>query len=113
MPLHASGLVSKVGIFAYLHDGPSGPDGLALDAAGCLLIAHAGFGSIWRLSPRAELLERAVSCARYSTTNLAFGGPGGARLFITESETGAILQADTPAPGFSMFSDQPYDIAVG
>ena len=37
VPLHASGLVTKVGIFAHLHGGPAGPDGLALDAEGCLL----------------------------------------------------------------------------
>jgi gluconolactonase len=112
VPLHASGMVSKVGIFAHLHGGPSGPDGLALDANGCLLVAHAGFGSVWRLSPRAEPLDRVVSCAGYSTTNLAFGGPGGARLFITESETGSILQADMPAPGLAMFSHQPADAVV-
>ena len=38
VPLHASGLVTKVGIFAHLHGGPAGPDGLALDAQGLSLI---------------------------------------------------------------------------
>src|ERR1019366_3744175 len=61
IPLHASGLVTKVGIFAHLHGGTSGPDGLALDEAGCLLVVHAAFGSVWRLSPQAESLERIVS----------------------------------------------------
>ncbi len=104
VPLHASGLITKVSIFAHLHGGPSGPDGLALDATGCLLIAHAGFGTIWRLSPRAEPLDRFISCAGYSTTNLAFGGPDNTRLFITESESGSILQAETLAPGLPIFS---------
>lgn len=104
VPLHKSGLVTKVGIFAHLHGGLGGPDGLALDIEGCLLIAHEGFGSIWRLSPHAEPLDRIVSCAARATMNLAFGGPDNARLFIVESETGSILQADLPTPGLPMFS---------
>jgi gluconolactonase len=104
VPLHKSSLVTKVGIFAHLHGGPGGPDGLALDVEGCLLIAHEGFGSVWRLSPYAEPLDRIVSCAARATMNIAFGGPDNARLFITESETGSILQADLPTPGLPMFS---------
>jgi gluconolactonase len=77
---------------------------LALDVEGCLLIAHEGFGSVWRLSPYAEPLDRIVSCAARATMNLAFGGPDNARLFITESQTGSILQADLPTPGLPMFS---------
>lgn len=103
VPLHRSGLVTKVGIFSHLHGGPSGPDGLALDEEGCLLVAHAGFGSVWRLSPRAEPLDRFVSCAGFSTTNLAFA-PGSERLLVTESQTGSILEAQVAAPGLPMFS---------
>ena len=77
LPLHADGSVTKASVFCHLHGGPSGPDGLALDAEGCLLVAHAGFGTVWRLSPRAEPLERIASCAGWSTTNLAFGGADG------------------------------------
>ena len=36
-------------------------------------IAHEGFGSVWRLSPHAEPLDRIVSCAARATMNLAFG----------------------------------------
>jgi gluconolactonase len=91
-------------VFCHLHGGPSGPDGLALDAEGCLLVAHAGFGTVWRLSPRAEPLERIASCAGWSTTNLAFGGAGGRTLFITESETGSILQVSLDVPGAPLYS---------
>lgn len=103
IPLQASGLVAKVGVFANLHGGPGGPDGLAMDASGALLIAHTGIGSIWRLSPTAQPLDRVVSCAGPSTTNLAFAS-GESRLFVTESETGSILVADLPEPGAPMFS---------
>jgi gluconolactonase len=104
LPLHPSGVTTKVSIFAYLHGGPSGPDGLAMDQEGCLLVAHPGFGSVWRLSPRAEPLDRIVSCAGFSTTNLAFGGSGGKSLFITESETGSILRAELAVPGQCLYS---------
>lgn len=104
IPLGSSGIVGKVGVFANLHGGLGGPDGLAMDSDGCLLIAHTGFGSIWRLSPVAEPLQRVVSCAGMSTTNLAFGGSEGTRLFITESHTGSILQADLPTRGLPLYS---------
>lgn len=104
LPLHPSGVTTKAGVFAHLPGGPSGPDGLAMDQEGCLLVAHPGLGSVWRLSPLAEPLDRVVSCAGRSTTNLAFGGPEGRSLFVTESETGSILRAELPAPGQVLFS---------
>ena len=104
LPLHPSGVTTKAGIFAHLHGGPSGPDGLAMDQEGCLLVAHPGLGSVWRLSPFAEPLDRVVSCAGRSTTNLAFGGPEARSLFVTESETGSILRAELPAPGQVLYS---------
>jgi gluconolactonase len=104
IPLQSSGIVAKVGVFAQLHGGMGGPDGIALDEEGCLLVAHTGFGSIWRLSSVAEPLARIPSCAGFSTTNLAFGGPNRKSLFITESQTGSILRAEMPAPGQRLYS---------
>ena len=104
VPLPTSGLTTKVGIFSHLHGGPGGPDGLALDNGGNLLVCHTGFGSIWRLSPVAEPLDRIVSCAGVGTTNLAFGGPERKSLFITESRTGTLLRAELETPGLPMFS---------
>ncbi|ACA19916.1 SMP-30/Gluconolaconase/LRE domain protein [Methylobacterium sp. 4-46] len=104
IPLNASGLVAKVGVFSQLHGGLGGPDGIALDAEGCLLVAHTGFGSVWRLSPVAEPILRVRSPAGISTTNIAYGGQDGATLFITESQTGSILTARMPAPGQALFS---------
>ncbi|MBE9607295.1 SMP-30/gluconolactonase/LRE family protein [Acetobacteraceae bacterium H6797] len=103
LPLHADGSVTKASIFCHMHGGPSGPDGLAFDEEGCLLVCHAGFGTVWRLSPRAEPLLRIASCAGWSTTNLAFGGPQRKTLFITESETGSILRVEMPVPGQKLF----------
>jgi gluconolactonase len=99
-----SGIVAKVGVFVQLHGGLGGPDGIALDEDGCLIVAHTGFGSIWRLSPVAEPLLRITSCAGFSTTNIAFGGSDRKTLFITESHSGSILIAPMPAPGQRLFS---------
>ena len=104
IPLSRSGHVGKVGVFAQLHGGMGGPDGLAMDAAGCLCIAHTGFGSVWRVSPVAEPLQRIRSCAGLSTTNLAFAPQGKQKLYVTESQTGSILVADMPASGLPLYS---------
>lgn len=106
IPLPENGLVTKVGVFANLHGGPGGPDGLALDNEGNLLICHTGFGSVWRISSVAEPLDRIVSSAGVGTTNLAFGGPDNKSLFITESRTGTILRAEMDVPGLPMYSHQ-------
>jgi gluconolactonase len=103
IPLSTHGITTKVGVFANLHGGLGGPDGLALDDEGCLLVAHTGFGSVWRLSPYAEPLQRIMSCAGISTTNLAFA-PGQRSLFITESQTGSVLRAELPARGLPLHS---------
>jgi gluconolactonase len=78
--------------------GGSGPDGLAIDAAGNLYVAHAGMGSVWKFSPRGEPLLRIVSCMGAMTTNIAFGGVNQQDLYITESETGSVLIAHLPSP---------------
>ena len=107
VPLHESGWISKVGVFANLHGGPGGPDGLAVDEEGALLVCHTGMGCIWRLSERAEPLLRIDSCVDgASTTNLAFGGAERKSLFITESTTGSILRAEVDVPGLTLFSHQ-------
>jgi gluconolactonase len=93
LPLLPDGSTSKVGRFASFH-GTSGPDGMAMDAAGNLLVAHASLGSVFVLSPQGEPLARIRSCRGSTTTNVALGGANGATMFVTESETGAVLAAD-------------------
>jgi gluconolactonase len=38
---------------------------------------------------------------------VAYGGPDGRRLYITEAETGTIQVADVPISGSAMFSHAP------
>jgi gluconolactonase len=103
LPLMPDGGVSKVGVFIQLSGG-GGPDGMALDAAGNLYVAHVGNGCVWSFSPLGHPIHRIVSCTGLSITNMAFGGTDNTSLFITESETGTILRAELTFAGKKMYS---------
>lgn len=103
VPLMADGTVAKVGTFIQMSGG-GGPDGLAVDSEGNLAVAHIGVGAVWLFSRRGEPMARIQSTVGYHTTNIAFGGVDGKTLFITESESGSILQARVPSPGLRLFS---------
>ncbi len=77
---------------------------MALDAEGNLVVAHAGMGVVWVFSPLGEPLLRVQSRTGLLTTNVAFGGPEGRTLYITESDTGSILTAELPNQGPRMFA---------
>lgn len=104
LPLHSDGTTSKVGIFIQLSGGLAGPDGLAIDEQGNLAICHCGLGTVWLFSHLGEPMLRVRASEGLSTTNVAFGGPERRRIYITESDTGTILQADLPHPGLKMFA---------
>lgn len=103
VPFLANGDVAKVGVFVQLSGG-GGPDGMALDNEGRLLVAHVGMGSVWVFDRVGEPVYRIKSCAGHFTTNVAFGGPEGKTLYITESETGSLLIAELDVPGKPMYS---------
>lgn len=99
VPLMIDGGVSKVGLAIQLSGGLGGPDGMALDAEGGLVVAHIGLG-VWRfdhLGRPTHFIEPPVG---HFVTNIAFKGK---QLFMTESETGHILVADMPYAGKPMF----------
>jgi len=90
--------------FLQLSGGLAGPDGMAVDEQGNLAVVHAGFGTVWQFSALGEPIARLRSCAGVRTTNVAYGGPHGRTLFITEAEAGVILTARMQVPGRPMFS---------
>jgi len=92
-PFMKDGSVSKVGRFCSMF-GPSGPDGMTMDAAGRLFVAHASLGHVFVFAANGELIARIKSCAGGSCTNVAIGGAAHDRLYITESVTGTVLVAD-------------------
>jgi len=93
LPFMKDGSVSKVGRFCSLF-GPSGPDGMTMDSAGRLFVAHASLGHVFVFAPNGECIARIKSCAGQSCTNVAIGGAARDRLYITESVTGTVLVAD-------------------
>jgi gluconolactonase len=93
VPLMRDGGVAKVGRFCSTF-GASGPDGLAMDGAGRLFVAHASLGHVFVFAPNGECIARIKSCAGPSCTNVAIGGDNDGRLYVTESVTGSILVAD-------------------
>ena len=92
-PFMKDGSVSKVGRFCSLF-GPSGPDGMTMDRAGRLFVAHASLGHVFVFAPNGECIARIKSCAGSSCTNVAIGGARRDQLYITESVTGTVLVAD-------------------
>jgi gluconolactonase len=102
VPLTPEGEPFKVGVFLQLSGGHGGPDGLAIDEAGSLAIAHFGLGSVWLFSALGEPLYRIRSPDGLATTNVAYRGR---QLYITESETGTILRAELPVPGRAMYAE--------
>jgi gluconolactonase len=101
VPLLADGSVSKVSAF-FTSYGPSGPDGLAVDEAGRLIVANPGLGVAWVLNHRAEPELVLRSCAGASLTNIAFGGPDRKTLYCTESVTGSVLRATLQHAGLPL-----------
>jgi gluconolactonase len=98
MPLQPDGSVSKVGQF-FTSYGPSGPDGLAMNANGNLLIANPGLGYVWVINHRGEPVEVLHApkengvLANISLTNLALGCSNQHTIYCTDSSRGRILMS--------------------
>lgn len=104
VPIRGDGSVHRVGLFCQLVGG-WGPDGMAVDTAGNVLMAHAGGAAVWVWSPDGLPLYRVTACdGGKLTTNMAYGGAGNRSLFITNSLSGNVLVAEMPHPGQPMYS---------
>lgn len=106
VPLMPDGSVAKVSQF-FTSYGPSGPDGLAVDTEGRLLVANPGLGYVWVLNGRAEPVEVLRGKPGSSTTNLAFGGPGRRTVYVTDSTHGCVLRAEMNGPGVVLSAALP------
>ena len=71
----------------------SGPDGMAFDADGNLLVTHFGSGLVFVYDPGGSEVER-IPCGGTSPTNVCFGGADHTTLFITVDDTGEIVTVD-------------------
>jgi gluconolactonase len=104
LPFARDGRPKKVSVFLQLSGSSGGPDGIAVDEQGGVAVAHSGLGTVWVFNRAGEPLYRVKSCAGARTTNIAYGGDDGRTLFITESQTGSILQARLPVAGQRLYS---------
>jgi sugar lactone lactonase YvrE len=66
--------------------GPGSPDGLTVDADGCVWTALWGAGRVQRYTPGGRL-DRVVEVPAAKTTACAFGGPGLRDLYITTARS--------------------------
>lgn len=105
IPLLEDGSVAKVGQF-FTSYGPSGPDGLAVDQDGRVIVANPGLGYAWVLNHRAEPVQVVRSTEGMSLTNIAFGGTERRTLYCTESVTGSILRAELDIAGLPVYLGQ-------
>lgn len=102
-PLLPDGRTWRVQNFIQLSGG-AGPDGIAVDSDGGLTIAHPHLGAVWLFDALGQPRLRVNLCNGLLPTNVAYGGPDGRRLYITELQTGTIHIADMPCRGVSLFS---------
>lgn len=102
LPLLSDGTTTKVGVFIQLSGG-SGPDGIAIDEADGLAIAHPGIGT-WVFNKQGIPQYKLECCRGELPTNLAYGGPDRKTIYITESETGTIQTAQVPVAGRVLYS---------
>jgi gluconolactonase len=82
------------------------PDGMCLDAAGNLYVAHYGMKQVQVLDPTGKLIAR-YDGGNVTTSNVAFGGPKMDQLFITgglgkEDGGGGLFRIDLGVQGLTI-----------
>jgi gluconolactonase len=97
--------LGRVGVWLQLSGG-IGPDGMAMDELGRVLVAHVGKGVVHVFDKTGEPVCRIRSCEGLRITNVAFGGPERKRLYMTEIDSGCVLTAELDVPGLALYSHQ-------
>lgn len=108
--LEPDGRLHSKRVFASFEGGEGHPDGMAVDAEGCVWIAQFGGWRIDRYSPQGELLS-SVPFPCSNVTKLAFGGPDLRTVFVTTARKGLspeqLLRQPAAGALFSFRSDVP------
>jgi len=81
--------------------GIAGPDGMAFDADGVLLVSVLTQGTLTTLSPHGAVLDH-IPLPDSFPTNLAFGGPERRTVLVTGCATGALYEIDWPTEGLPL-----------
>ncbi|MFE1833494.1 SMP-30/gluconolactonase/LRE family protein [Streptomyces sviceus] len=93
---HENGQVSGRRTLVEIEDGAGFPDGLTVDADGCVWVALWDGGAVRRYTPDGEL-DRVITLPAPRVTACAFGGPDLTDLYITTARVG--LDAPHPVAG--------------
>jgi gluconolactonase len=93
------GSVQRIGRFSSYY-GIGGPDGMAQDTEGNILVAHSTLGTVFVHRADGELLIKITSPGGIHTTNLTWGGASLDVLCIVESESATILKIDWHCRGW-------------
>ncbi|MFC8141292.1 SMP-30/gluconolactonase/LRE family protein [Streptomyces paradoxus] len=96
---HADGLISGRRTLAVIEEGAGFPDGLTVDAEGCVWVALWQGSAVRRYTPGGEL-DRVIELPVPLVTACAFGGPDLTDLYITTARTGL---TEPPALAGSLF----------
>ena len=103
LPFAPDGTVVRMGVQIQLSGG-RGPDGMAMDDADGMALAHPDMGAVWVFNHRGEPLYRVQSAGSDIVTNVCYGGEDRRTLYITDSGMGLILVARVPTAGRPLFS---------
>ncbi|HZM01537.1 MAG TPA: SMP-30/gluconolactonase/LRE family protein, partial [Candidatus Saccharimonadales bacterium] len=109
----ASGSLVNKRLFYRAEPGEGIPDGMAVDAEGCVWSARWGGACILRFSPAGQLRGR-TDFPTPNITSLCFGGNDLDQLFVTSASTkqppnpnaGALFQTRPPIPGRKVFKSR-------
>jgi gluconolactonase len=104
-PIGKDGRVGRREEWARVEERGVGPDGMAFDQAGWLYVAHFGAGTV-DVFDRDGRLAEAIPVPGREVTNVAFGGPDGRTLVVTECETGTLYRGRARVPGLRLFGGQ-------
>jgi gluconolactonase len=77
------------------------PDGMALDAAGNLYVAHFGMREVQVVDPRGRIIRRYPG-GNLETSNVAFAGPNLDQLYVTGGQPGALYRLDLGIRGLAI-----------
>ncbi|MEE1939731.1 SMP-30/gluconolactonase/LRE family protein [Streptomyces sp. TRM 70361] len=95
---------------AEIEEGAGFPDGLTVDADGCVWVALWGGGAVRRYTPDGRL-DRTVAVPAANTTACAFGGPGLRDLYITTARVGTDPAAQPLAGSLLVLPDAGQGLA--
>jgi sugar lactone lactonase YvrE len=106
----ASGAIGNRRLFYEASPSEGIPDGLAVDAGGCILSARWGGAAVVRHAPNGQILEH-IKLPVNNVTSVCFGGEDLARLFITSAKSegrgpelaGALFLTRLPVRGSRTF----------